>query len=218
MDSPPSLLRRSLAVFALAAALTLAVSLATQITDQIRNDAFFPEEYFSYFTIQTSIANMIALGTAGLVNITTAMDSTRLLLVRHWLMAYAVVTGSVYNLLLRDLPAEPGAFVSDIAFPNEVLHVIIPLYLVADWLFGPHTARLPWSGLGLGLIYPVAWLAVTLMRGDITGWYPYDFLDPSGPGGWATVVGHVVAIALLIAALLAAGLGINRLACRLRGL
>ena len=218
MTAEPSFLRRFLGFFALMAALTLAVSLATQISDQIRNAAFVPEEYFSYFTIQTSMANLAALTTVGLVNLQSAVESLRLLMVRHALMAYAVVTGSVYNLLLRDLPTEPGAFVSDIAFPNEVLHVVVPTYLVLDWVFSPHRTRLPWSTLGLGLVYPLAWVGFTLMRGNATGWYPYDFLDPTGPAGWSGVAGHILGIALLIGAMLALGLWINRLYCRIRGL
>ena len=218
MSKPPSLLRRSLGAFALIAAMTLAVSLATQISDQIRNDAFLPEEYFSYFTIQTSFANLAALIAVGLFNLQSAIESAALLAIRHALMAYAVVTGSVYNLLLRDLPTAPGEFVSDIAFPNEVLHVVIPLYLVTDWVLSPHGARLPLRAIGLGLIYPIVWVGFTLIRGDLTGWYPYGFLDPTGPAGWSGVWTHIAGIALLIAALLALGLWINRLYCRIRGI
>lgn len=217
MNTAPGVMRRSLAVVALMAATTLAVSLATQISDQFHNGAFVPEEYFSYFTIQTSLANLVALTATGLISLQSAVELRALLLVRLALMAYAVVTGSVYNLLLRGLPPEPGGFVSDIPFPNEVLHVVIPVYLVIDWLLHPHTIRIPLRAIALGLAYPIVWVGFTLIRGDLTGWYPYDFLDPSQPAGWSGVVTHVAGIALLISSLLALGLWINRLYCRLRG-
>lgn len=217
MASQPSVLRKSLGVLALIAAVTLAVSLSTQITDQIRNDAFVPQEYFSYFTIQTSIANSIALTTVGIFNLQSSLDSLWLLIVRQALMAYGVVTASVYNLLLRG-PAELQDVLSEITSPNEIFYVVIPAYLVADWIFSPHGARMPLRAIGLGLIYPMAWVAFTLLRGQLTGWFPYEFLDPGEPAGCIGVWTQIAGIALLIAALLALGLGINRLSCRIRGI
>lgn len=216
MTPKSGLLRQSLGIFALVAAATLAVALFTQIFDQIHHQAFVPEEYFSYFSIQTSIANMVVLTITGLHQLQSHTDSPALVGLRHSLVAYAVVTGSVYNLLLRDLPAEPGAFVSTVPFPNEVLHVVIPVYLVVDWILSPHGAALPWRSMAIGLVYPLAWLGGTLVRGDLTGWYPYAFLNPTSAAGWSGVGAHVVGIALLITALLAAGFMLNRLYCLLR--
>lgn len=216
MTPRPGLSRQCLGVIALLAAATLAVALFTQISDQIHHGAFLPEEYFAYFTVQTSIANMVVLTIAGLHQLQSHTDSLAVIGLRHWLVAYAVVTGLVYNLLLRDLPAEPGGFVSTIAFPNEILHVVIPVYLVVDWFLSPHSAALPWRSMARGLIYPLAWLVATLIRGDLTGWYPYAFLDPTNAAGWFGVGAHVLGIALFISALLAAGLMLNRLYCRLR--
>jgi hypothetical protein len=50
------------------------------------------------------------------------------------------------------------------------------------------------------LAYPVAWIAYTMIRGPIAGWYPYPFLDPArgglGPVA-ATVLGILLAGTLL---------------------
>lgn len=216
VEPNPGLLRQTLGVVALLAAATLAVALFTQISDQIHHQAFVPEEYFSYFTIQTSIAIMVVLTITGLHQLQSRSDSPALVGVRHWLVAYAVVAGSVYHLLLRDIPVKPGAFVSDIAFPNEVLHVVIPVYLVVDWTLSPHSTALSWRSMAWGLVYPLAWLGATLLRGNLTGWYPYAFLNPSNTAGWSGVGSHVLGIAIFISALLAAGLMLNRLYCRLR--
>lgn len=202
-------------LLSLIAAAVLAVALGTQIFDQIANEAFVPEEYFSYFTIQTSMANLVALTVSGAYQLRHAFDTVFLAAVRQALFAYAIVTGSVYNLLLRGLPSEPGEFVSDITFPNEVLHVVMPIYITVEWLTHPHRPRLPgWSVLG-GLAYPIGWVTGTLVRGDLTGWYPYDFLDPRQPAGWTGVWIHVAGIALVMGVLLAVALVINRIYARM---
>jgi len=205
------------ALLPLGAAATLGTGLTVQISDQVMNGAFIPAEYFSYFTIQTMLANLVALTAAGLFRLRSHADTVLLTTVRKALFAYAVVTGLVYNLLLRGLPDGPG-YVSDIGFPNEILHVVIPVYLVLDWIFTPHHTRVPWSGLWIGLIYPIVWVSFSFGRGAITGWYPYDFLDPRGPAGWAGVMAHVVGIAALLLVLLGLAAWINRLYYRRRGI
>jgi len=48
---------------------------------------------------------------------------------------------------------------------------------VVGWLaFGPRgaiSARIAW----LSLVFPVAWLGFTLIRGAVVGFYPYPFID-----------------------------------------
>ena len=66
----------------------------------------------------------------------------------------------------------------------------------------------------LSAIYPLAWLAFTLVRGAVIDWYPYPFVD---------VVAHGyarVAINCLVVAVLFVGLGFGALALdrRLPGL
>jgi hypothetical protein len=45
----------------------------------------------------------------------------------------------------------------------------------------------------LWLIFPLAWLAFTLIRGAVDDWYPYPFLDPNN-GGYRSVAYHVIVI------------------------
>lgn len=213
----PGSSRATLGVLSLIAAAVLAVALATQISDQVINDAFVPEEYFSYFTIQTSIANLVALTASGIYQLQSALDTVLLAVIRQALFAYAIVTGVVYNLLLRGLPTDPGEFVSDITFPNEVLHVVMPVYIALEWLVTPHRPALPyWSILG-GLAYPIGWVSGTMLRGQLTGWYPYDFLDPRGANGWVGVWVHIGVIAGVIAILLTIALAVNRLYAKILG-
>ena len=52
------------------------------------------------------------------------------------------------------------------------------------------------------LAFPVAWLVYTLVRGAVTGFYPYPFLDVD-ERGYAAVAVACVAIAVLFVALAA---------------
>ena len=205
--------RRATGVLRIAAGLLVLAALVTQITDQLLNDAFVPQEYFAYFTIESSMMNVVTLIVAGVYAIRHAGDTELLTAVRAAILAYAVVTGSVYNLLLRGIP-DTGF--QGIGWPNDVLHVIIPVFIALDWLVTPGRARLGWSAIWIVASYPIAWLAFTLLRGLATGWFPYPFLRPDGPGGWGSVAAYIIGIAAFIIALAALAVLTTRVTGRRR--
>lgn len=190
--------RRSTSLVRIAAGLLVLAAISTQITDQVINGAFVPEEYFSYFTIESSLMNIVVLVVAGLYGLRHVDDTELLTSVRMAITAYAIVTGSVYNLLLRGIPDDGF---QGVGWPNDVLHVVIPIYIALDWLLTPGRTRLRWSAIWVAVSYPLAWLTFTLLRGFATGWYPYPFLRPDGPGGWGGVTAYIVGIAAFIVVL-----------------
>lgn len=192
-----------------AVALIIVMALVAQIEDQVVQGTFNPSTYFSYFSIQTSVANALALGVSAVTTFFVQRLPRPFSYVKGSLVAYAVVTAAVYNLLLRDNVQESGA-PSVLDWPIEVTHVWIPLYLVVEWALNPYRNRLGWSFLGWGLLYPAVWTVGTMIRGAITGWYPYDFFDPSGPAGWLGVAGYSLAIGLFCLVSLGLALAINR--------
>ena len=105
------------------------------------------------------------------------------------------VTGVVHWFLLRPLLDLSGAsYVTD-----KLLHVAVPVLAVGGWLlFGPRP-RLSPDLLLPALAWPVAYLAFTVVRGGVTGWYPYPFLDVGVRGGPA-VLGASVGVAVLLVA------------------
>lgn len=190
--------RKTVGVLRLAAALLVLAAIITQIADQLGAKVFVPSEYFSYFTVQSSMMNVVVLGAGAYLALKFKRDTVLYTGVRMATVTYAVVTGVVYNVLLRSLP--PTGYVG-IQWPNEVEHVWIPLYILIDWLFATGRARLAWRWVWAAIAYPLAWCAYTLVHGAVAAWYPYPFIDPTGPGGWANVAMYIVGIASFIVGL-----------------
>ena len=44
------------------------------------------------------------------------------------------------------------------------------------------TAGGPAEAVGWSLLFPVLWMAYTLVRGAVWGWYPYPFVDAASHG------------------------------------
>ncbi len=189
----PSPTRRLAGVIRLVAGLGLAVTIGVQIGDRVANDAFDPWEYFSYFTIQTSLFNIVVLVAGGLLAIRLPRDTGLFTTVRMATLTYAIVTAGVYNLLLRGIPST-DSFVS-LSWPNEIVHVWVPLLLVLDWLLVPGRPALPWKSLWVVPTYPVAWAGYTFIRAAASGGeiYPYPFLDPA-TDGWGSVFVYIVGL------------------------
>ncbi len=111
--------------------------------------------------------------------------------------------GVVYNLLLRGIELPQG---STVGWSNEVLHVVIPIIMLADVLFAPRRRALGWGAVGIAAIFPIVWVIYTLIRANLviapaTGkpyWYPYPFLDPRQSGGFVGVSLYVLLIAAII--------------------
>ncbi|MBC7442607.1 MAG: Pr6Pr family membrane protein [Ramlibacter sp.] len=203
-DSPsPSALRRLSGLLRIAMGLLLFASIATQITDQLWNDAFVATEYFGYFTIQSSLMNVVVLLVGGSLAWRSRVDPQLLTGVRMSVLTYAVVTGAVYNALLRNVVSD--GFIG-VGWPNEVLHVWAPIFIALDWILSPGRPSLAWKRLGYALIYPILWVVYALLRGTLTGFYTYPFLDPAQPGGPAGVALYVLGIAAFIGGLAAAAI------------
>lgn len=209
MRGDPSPYRLALSVVNLFAAATIIVALTVQIADRVANGEFNAEHYFSYFTIQSSLGNIVVLVAAGVYGLQSPRDTPLLSGVRAHFVAYSLITATIYNVVLRDLPARDGVWVSPVQWPNEITHVWIPAYFLLDWILNPHRPRLPSWTLPLGCAFPLAWLSFTLVHGGLTGWYPYDFMDPTRDAGWLGVAVYAGGIGVTIIVILAATALVN---------
>ena len=120
------------------------------------------------------------------------------------------VTGIVYWLLLAGEPTTGLDWVA-----NMLVHTVVPVAAVGSWLLvGPH-GRFRWGLLPLMLLIPVAWLVFAMMRGAISGYYPYFFIDVTEVGyamASLSILG-VVAFALIVAC---AYVGLDKVMCAAR--
>ncbi|MGY0385841.1 Pr6Pr family membrane protein [Nocardioides sp. WG-D5] len=154
--------------------------------------------FFSYFTIESNlfaVAGLVAGAAWALTR--SGQEPVWVAVLLAAATTFMTITGLVYNLLLRGiaLAATPWA--------NEVLHLIGPIFLVADLLFAPPRRRLPWRTIAVVISWPIVWVVYTLLRGEfvvspLTGegwWYPYPFLNPHVQDGYLVVALYVAGIA-----------------------
>lgn len=199
--------RRTVGVLRAAAGLLVLAAIITQIVDQLGADVFVPGEYFAYFTVQSSMMNVVVLLTGAVLAFRVRNDTSLYTGVRMATVTYAIVTAVVYNGLLRGIPAT--GYVG-IQWPNEVEHVWIPIFIVIDWLFSTGRARLGWRWVWPVISYPLAWCAFTLLRGAATDWYPYPFINPHGTGGWPSVLLYIVGLCAFFIGLALAAIRYSR--------
>lgn len=173
--------------------------------------------FISFFTILSNVSAVIVLAIVGLRFFARRRaldaDPPALATVLAWVSTYMVVTGVVYNLLLRGLPLQPET----VGWSNEVMHVWGPLFLLLDLLLGPCRRRLPWTAALGAAIFPIVWIAYTLVRAPLitnpttgaSSWYPYPFLNPE-TAGWGSVAVYIVVIAAVIVGLACGAVALGR--------
>lgn len=188
--------------------------------------------YVSFLTIFTTLLVVVVLTVAAVWSLRhpgTSPEPVVIALSVAVVTAPTLLVGAVYNVLLRGLPSEaaltdPPLVLFLDRYAIEVLHVVLPLYLLVDLLFAPRRRGLPWWSLAVLVGYPLAWTIYTMVRGELVAnpdgstpwWYPYPFLDPHGPGGYASALLYIGAITVAFIAIGSAIIAIGRYRARRR--
>ncbi|HUZ64880.1 MAG TPA: Pr6Pr family membrane protein [Acetobacteraceae bacterium] len=151
---------------------------------------------FSYFTVLTNLL-VAVVATACLLRRRSDNILTRPGILTA-AAVYIAVVGLVYSLVLRALWQPAGLQrVLDMAE-----HDAMPVLFVTYWLAFVPKGGLRWKEPAAWLIYPVLYGAWALLRGALTGRYPYPFLDVRALGYSRTLAN----LAMLVALFLAVGL------------
>jgi hypothetical protein len=164
-------------VFAFIGAVTawLAVALQFYLIIVNRKESI-PETVTRFLTFFTILTNILA-----------AMCFTAVLLKpkpgwRHFFSTantlaaaavYIIVVGAVYNIILRFLWQPQGLQ----WLVDELLHSFNPLFFVIYWLAFAPKYGLQWKNALSWLWYPFIYLLVVIIRGSLSGYYPYPFVD-----------------------------------------
>ena len=82
---------------------------------------------------------------------------------------------------------------------NTVLHYIMPIVIIIDWLLLPPAAAVALGTALIWLAFPLAYLVYSLIRGPIAHWYPYPFMDPDTHGYLGVAITSVVIAVILVA-------------------
>jgi hypothetical protein len=208
-DSPGPL-RRVVGAVRLLVGLFLGFSIGVSITDRVMHQALIPDQYFTYFTIQSSLVETVVLIVGGVWALGHVRDTRLLTTVAMVVVPYAIVTALVYNVMLRGIPSD----YEGVPWVDNVLHVAVPVYLTLDWFLLTGLVRgrtrLPWASSLLAVAaYPVLWVIYTLIRGAVDGYYPYPFLDPAHHGVGSVVL-WIAGLTIFILGLGAACIAMTR--------
>lgn len=182
------------------AGLSLAALLAQLILVQIAN-RWSLVSFFSYFTILGNLfASFVFIVSA--VRLARGQTSmTRDTAIRGAAVVYMVFVGIVFSTLLRDV--DLGSL---IPWVNLVHHYVMPVVVLLDWIIWPPQRKLPWSVVGWWMVFPAVYVVFSLIRGAITGSYPYPFFNPDASGGYG---GVALYCAIMLVAFVAIAIGVR---------
>jgi hypothetical protein len=174
--------RLGLGSLALLAIIVQAVFLQTE-------GLFNPFNYLGYFTNISNIFASVVFIFSALYLVKHRKPSPRDDIIRGAATLYMAVTGLVYVTLLSG--EDLGLLMP---WVNIVTHILMPIAVIADWLFQPPLSKITFKRALLWLIFPGVYLVYSLIRGSIVGWYPYPFLNPEKVDGYGGVALYCAAI------------------------
>lgn len=108
------------------------------------------------------------------------------------LTLWIVIVGAVYwALLYRGFPPSDPKFYTDHAF-----HTVVPVAVAVWWLVAAPRGRIAYSDAVKWLIFPLGYSVYVLIRGALTGAYPYFFVNVSDLG-YLQVLANICGFAAL---------------------
>lgn len=153
-------------------------AIITEIATITERGNFNPVNFFSYFTIQNNILASIVLLLSALA-LAAGRKSRILDVLRGLSTVYILVVGIGFAILLSGLE---NSILTAVPWDNLVLHYIMPVAVLTDHIIDRPKTKLRFKNSLIWLLFPVSYLIYSLIRGAITDWYPYPFLNPAKEG------------------------------------
>ncbi len=152
--------------------LLVLAAVITQLTNSVSsNPSFSLTNFFSFFTIESNIFIAVVFGLLVSSHFTENVVKHGDFL-RGAAIFYMITTGVIYTLLLRNVNVQVP-----LPWVNSVLHYIVPLIAIFDWIYNPPRPALRFERALYWLIFPLIYFIYSLIRGIFTDWYPYPFMN-----------------------------------------
>jgi len=166
-------------------------AITTQLVVHVQH-SYSIVNFFSYFTNMSNIFAAIVLLIGAFSLITHREPTMTDDIIRGTSVVCMAIVGIVFSILLRD--EDVGTL---LPWVNIVVHYLMPVVIVLDWLYQPPKTKLALKQTGYWLIVPLVYSVYSIVRGAIVGWYPYPFFNPAQSGGYGGVALFFLAILVL---------------------
>jgi hypothetical protein len=175
--------------------LALIGAVVWQVTDRLANGIFRPTEYFAYFSIVSAILAGLLLITTGFGILLRVEDTKWVELARLSVTVAMIIVGVVYHALLADADGDvrDGDYVWPV-LPNEIIHTYAPILIVIDYLLSYKASQVKLRAALWVAVFPLTWLVFSVIRGLVTNWWPYWFINPNEEGGVPGMLTYIAAI------------------------
>ena len=201
---PENAIKTYLAFISLLGWFALAAQLYLIITNRT---SLIPETILRYFSFYTILTNILIAYCATSLWFSGGLRQDHFFsrqIVLAALTLYMTIVGLVYNLILRKTWNPQGLQL----LTDELLHTVIPIAFLFFWLLFVSKNELKWKNILSWLIYPLIYIILILIRGKLSGFYPYPFIDVNKLG-FSKVILHcgVLIIVFLVLSFLLVGIG-----------
>jgi hypothetical protein len=160
----------------------------------------------SYYTIQTNLLVAVALTILLLKPASGLGKFFSKTSVSTAIAVYITIVGLVYNFILKGTWKPEGLF----KLADILLHTASPVVFVIFWLLFVPKENINWKQIFRWAIFPFLYLIYSLIRGAISGEYPYPFIN-AAQIGYQQVAVNAVLILIAFLIICAGFIGVNRL-------
>ncbi|MGA9637292.1 Pr6Pr family membrane protein [Flavobacterium sp.] len=138
--------------------------------------ASIPETLIRFFSFYTILSNILVAFSFSFLWFKSNSKLSSFFTNRKILTAitvYITIVGLVYNTILRFLWNPIGLQY----LVDELLHTLIPILFIIHWLVYVDKKQLVYKDVIIWQVFPLVYLTFILIRGSISNYYPYPFLD-----------------------------------------
>lgn len=162
--------------------------------------------FFSYFTNLGNMMISFVFVVSAIRLIRGRLDPSETdVAVRGGFVVYILFVGLVFNTLLTD--TDLGSL---LPWVNAIMHFVLPVLGIVDWILWPPRRRLPLSTVWWWMLWPAVYATAAVVRGGfVDGFYPYPFFNPEAVGGYGVVLALCLAmvVGFMVIAFAVWGLG-----------